>query len=951
MAINFSHPLLLLIIPLAFYPLYLWYCDSGHLPAFRRNLALLLRSLLLLCLILALAGLELRFPLERQSVVFAVDLSASCENSREAAENFIREALKHKKADDQAAVVVFGGNALVDQSLSDSSRLHPIESLVDRNYSKPEQALKLADALLPDSYSRRVVLLSDGRQNDGDALKEAAYLAEKKIRLDLLPLEESPTRDARVKSLEVPQGLFAGEKFPLKVRIESNFATTAQLRLYQDQELIGQEEVKLRQGENMLLYSSVLDEAGFHSFQASIEVEQDGVADNNEAYAFSMVQGSPRLLLVEGKKGEARGLEAVLSSLDMDYDLLSPREIPVSLAGMQRYGLLILCNVPAEDIRAEAMQAIHTAVRDLGKGLIMIGGEDSFGPGGYFNTPVEKALPVYMDLRGKKEIPSLGLVLVIDKSGSMSESSGGYSKVELAKEAAIQATSILGPLDMAGVVAFDDTAQWVVEFQAVKDKDAIQDDIATIRADGGTSIYPALALGYAALKDAPTKFKHIILLTDGQSATTGDYYFLSRRMGRAGITMSTVAVGEGADTLLLEQLAEWGQGRYYFSDEISNIPRIFTKETMKAIKSYLVEESFFPVLTAASPLMDGISAVPALEGYVATTPKKAAQVVLSSHRQDPVLAQWQYGLGRSIAFTTDGGWRWSSVWTAWGDYNHFWGNLISWTLPRSQQDARLELKTSLEGRQGLIQVDSRELSLSLPSEAVVVDPELKAQKIKLEPVAPGRYEGRFSTGEPGVYFINVTQQGNEGELRSASGGITLAYSPEYAESGSDEKFLQALAQAGGGSIISEPREAFAPNLPVARGVRELWPWLLMLAALLLLLDIANRRLAYTLGDLQAWWQRWKKTEGNALSSTPAAVTFNRLRQRKEDLNEQERQRSSGRQLIKDEARSKPEKASVLSQSREESEKDKAQEKDKVPQTMPDKDGMSRLLAAKQRARK
>ncbi len=552
-----------------------------------------------------------------------------------------------------------------------------------------------------------------------------------------------------------------------------------------------------------------------------------------------------------------------------------------------------------------------------------------------------------MDLRGKKEIPSLALVLVIDKSGSMSESSGGYSKVELAKEAAIQATGILGPLDMAGVIAFDDSAQWVVPLQAVEDKEAIQDDIATIRADGGTSIYPSLALAYADLKDAHTMFKHIILLTDGQSATTGDYYFLSRRMARAGITMSTVAVGEGADTLLLEQLAEWGQGRYYYSDESSNIPRIFTKETMKAIKSYLVEEKFFPLLSAESPVMDGIISVPALEGYVATTPKNTAQVVLSSHHQDPVLAQWQYGLGRSVAFTTDGGWRWSAAWTAWENYQRFWGNLISWTLPRSQQDGGLELKTDLQGRQALIQLDSRELSLSRPSEAIVLDPAMNSRKIKLEAVAPGRYEGRFTTTEPGVYFINVSQKGSEGEIRTVSGGLSLAYSPEYAVMGSDREFLQALAGAGGGSLLKEPREAFAANLPLARGIRELWPWLLALAAILLPLDIANRRLAYTFSDLQTWWQKRQKASGNA--SDPGDSTFQRLRRRQEDLYERERKRVSSRPPIDDSAthQSKKIKDATLPHKERFGEKTPNGEAERAAE----KEGMSRLLAAKKRARK
>ncbi|MDD3024170.1 MAG: VWA domain-containing protein, partial [Syntrophomonadaceae bacterium] len=588
MAISFNHPLLLLLLPLLLYPVYLWQRNSRHLPRFRRNLILSLRIALLLSLILALAGWQLRFTVDRQSVVFVVDLSASCEKNRDKAGEFIKSALKYRKADDQAGIVVFGENARIDQSLTPSSTWRTIESLTGRDHSNPSEGLKLANALMSGSSRQRIVLLSDGRENDGDALEEVKALAAKNIRVDVLPLVSQEGPDTSIGSLEVPQKLFAGEKFPVKVRINSNVVTSVKLRIYRDQVLLNEENLQVQRGENLFVHTSQLDKSGFFTFNASIEAAQDTVPENNEACAFSQVEGNPRVLLVEGSPGEAKAISTAIDSLGIKRETVSAAGLPRSLAGLKSYGTIILCNVPAENLSPETMENIHAAVRDLGIGLIMVGGEDSFGPGGYFETPIEQALPVYMDLRGKKEIPSLGLLLVIDKSGSMGAGSGGYSKVELAKEAAIQATEVLGPLDSIGVIAFDDTAQWVVKFQQLNDLEAIQDDIGTIRADGGTSIFPSLNLAYAALKDAKTKYKHIILLTDGQSATSGDYYFLARKMAKADITMSTVAVGEGADQLLLQDLAQWGQGRYYFSEDAYNIPRIFTKETMKAIKSYLV---------------------------------------------------------------------------------------------------------------------------------------------------------------------------------------------------------------------------------------------------------------------------------------------------------------------------------------------------------------------------
>lgn len=883
MAISFYHPLLLLLLPLLLYPVYLWWRHSHHLPPFRRNLILGLRIALLASLILALAGMQFRFTVDRQSVVFVVDLSASCAKSRDAAEAFIHAALKQKQIDDQAGMVVFGENARIDQSLTSSTVITKIESLIGRDHSNPSEGLKLADAMMPGNSRQRIVLLSDGRENEGQALQVVKSLAAKNIRVDVLPLVSQEGPDVSIGSLEVPQKLFAGEKFPVKVTINSNVAASVRLRLYRDQLLIKEEKIQIRRGENLLTYSSQLNQSGFFTFNASIEADRDTVAENNEACAFAQVEGIPRILLVEGSPGEAGAIGSAIDSLGLQRETVSAEGMPLTLAGLKSYGTIILCNVAAERLAPAVMENIHAAVRDLGTGLIMVGGEDSFGPGGYFKTPVEKALPVYMDLRGKKEIPSLGLILVIDKSGSMGGGSGGYSKIELAKEAAIQATEVLGPLDSIGVIAFDDAAQWVVKFQKLNDLAAIQDDIGTIRADGGTSIFPSLNLAYAALKDANTKYKHIILLTDGQSATSGDYYFLARRMDKAGISMSTVAVGEGADQLLLQDLASWGQGRYYFSNDAYSIPRIFTKETMKAIKSYLVEESFYPLLGAHSSVLEGINQLPALDGYVATTPKKTASVVLSSPRRDPVLAHWQYGLGRSIAFTTDAGGRWSGSWVSWADYNRFWGNMLSWTLPRQAADNGLQLQSRLEGNQGLISLESHEFSVSRLSQAVVVNPELQRQEIKLEAVAPGRYEGTFSARLPGVYFMNASQQGADGETRTVSGGLAISYSPEYHYAGTDYGYLRQLAKAGGGSILNEPKEAFKDNLHPVKAVYDLWPWLLIMAVLLLPLDIAARRLNIMPAEVKAGLIKIRKgfQAGPDMGETP--VTLDRLKTKKSSL--------------------------------------------------------------------
>lgn len=887
MAISFNQPLWLLVLPIFLYPLYLWYRDSQHLPGWRRRLIMALRICLLLFIVLALAGMEFRFPLQKQSVVFVVDGSASCEKARDKAEDFIARALAQKKADDRAAVVFFGDEARVDQPLSTNPSFNRIESLVDPDYSNPGEGLKLADALLPGETLRRVVLISDGEENSGDLMKEAAFLAAKGVRVDILPLNLEKGPEARVESMVLPQRLYPGERFNVRVKIDSNVTTPVTLRIYQDGEAIGELNGQVNRGENSFSCSALIQESGFHSFEAVAEFQKDSIAENNVAHAFTMVQGPPTILLVEGSLGEAASISRALDSLNLDNEVIPAYQFPGSINKLQRYAVVILCNVPAQALSATSMEAINMAVKNMGMGLVMVGGEQSFGPGGYFKTPVEKALPVHMDLRGKKEIPSLGLLLVIDKSGSMSGNAGGYAKIDLAREAAIQATEVLGPMDQIGVLAFDSEAKWVVKMRKVDDLAAIQDDIGTLRADGGTSIFPALALAYDTLKKANTKYKHIILLTDGQSATTGDYYFLARKMEKAGITMSTVAVGDGADTDLLEILAEWGRGRYYFTNEAYTIPRIFTKETITALRSYLVEENFTPLKVAGSEILQGISAVPDLQGYVASTVKDSAQLMLQSHRGDPVLAGWQYGLGRSVAFTSDAGGRWAAEWAGWEGYNHFWGNMLSWVLPRSQ-DSSLQMEAYIEGGQGYVKVESDNLTAaSVINQVTIITPDLKDQSLELQPVAPGSFAGNFSARDPGVYLINVVQKKGEEILGSVSGGAALSYSPEYRDMPSDQVFLQQVAARGGGSIISRPEEAFADNLPPLKGIVELWPWLLILATCLLPLDIAARRLSFSRTDIDKVSSRWRRKTDNELQES-LSPTYTRLQKRKQVVQQQQK---------------------------------------------------------------
>ena len=380
-----------------------------------------------------------------------------------------------------------------------------------------------------------------------------------------------------------------------------------------------------------------------------------------------------------------------------------------------------------------------------------------------------------------------------------------------------------------------------------RDKAAIHHAIATIKAGGGTDGYPALKEAYAVLFERPALLKHVIFLSDGQM-TRGDFQGLLRRMAKDKITVSTVAIGKDADVQLMVDVAKWGRGRFYYTEDSQTIPRIFTLETQLASKASLIEQPFKPQLTAPShEAMQDIDwkSMPPLGGYVATSLKSTAELVLMSHQEDPVLATWRYGLGRSAAFTSDAKAKWGVLWLRWRDFNKFWAQLTRWTLrsgSRSDTTATVERRDDV-GEITVDAVDGKgEFINFLDSQVGVVSPNRERTVIDLEQVGPGRYRGRFSAPEEGVYLVGMAQRRSEQVVGSQLAGLVVPYAQELRDLGVDEALLREVAELTGGGPLSEPRDAFLAGRRQSRIAVEVWPWLIGLVAALMLPEIALRRI-------------------------------------------------------------------------------------------------------------
>ncbi|HET7087407.1 MAG TPA: VWA domain-containing protein, partial [Anaerolineae bacterium] len=656
---------------------------------------LALRAVVLLGLILSLAGTQVVQAVNDTTVVFVVDRSDSVPRAEQKrAEDFVRASLATMKAGDRAAVVVFGEEALVERLASDDTTLAPITSAPRTTHTHLASALRLALALFPEETHKRIVLLSDGLENVGHAADLVDLAVARGVQIAVMPLAPASGRaEAYLDALEAPAAVRKGQTFEIVAVIYSTSAGPASLRLFGDGKLIATRDLTLQPGDNRVSFSLTGDEPGFHRYTAELQAAGDTLPQNNVASAFSVVHGPPRVLVVENTSGDADNLIAALESAKVETERVAPAVLTGDLATLSNYDAVFLVNIPARALPDAAMNALPTYVRDLGRGLVMIGGPEAYGAGGYLRTPLEKALPVDMDVRSRTQEPNLALVFAIDKSGSMgrchcddpSAQPGSYariesglSKVDIAKDAVMQAARAVGRADYVGVVAFDANALWALRVQEMIDPDFVQQKIGGLRAEGQTNINAGLSEAEAALEQTPARLKHVVLLTDGWSRSF-EYGALALRLHDKGITLSVIAAGSGSATYL-EQLARQAGGRYYAARTMTEVPSLFFKETVEAAGSYIVEEPFYPAPAGATPILRGldVTRLPALRGYNGTTPKSSAQVSLVSSQGDPLLATWQYGLGRAAAWTSDVKGQWATDWIKWNGFNTFIAQLTSW---------------------------------------------------------------------------------------------------------------------------------------------------------------------------------------------------------------------------------------------------------------------------------
>ena len=842
MSLEFARPLLLLLLPAYIALIYLIDRRGGRRSRrIKHRVARVMRCLLTCLCVLALAAPSVVLPGGQQAVWILADASASARGMQDQMTQSVRTALENKDASVNAGVIAFGGNAMVEKPLAQDGTYNGVTTAVDVQASDLSSALTLASALLPEDAQGRIVVLSDGATEDVRAA--AQQLAARGVTVDFQSFSGDALPDAQISQLNVPSRVYQGQSFTVTVQVTANHDTAGTLVLYQNRTPVSSREVTLRRGDNTFTFRDTAADTGVVTYEARLISEGDSCAQNDSMGGYVYVQGAPKLLLVEGRQGEGSEMAAMLSAAAMQYETVLPAQLPYGAEQLRQYDGVVLVNVDYDAADEEQWAALDSAVRVLGRGLTVIGGDSSYALGGYRGSRLEDMLPVTIDVRNKLDLPSLALMLVIDKSGSMSDGMFGTTRLELAKEAAMRAAEVLTPNDQVGVIAFDDAAKWVVNLQKAEDVEAIQNQIGTIRPGGGTAFFTALYEATYALMNAQAQQKHIIFLTDGEAGDTG-YLQLCDIMQQNDITLTTVAVGSGADQATLRTLAQQGGGRAYAANEFDNLPKIFTKETYLVSGSYVQNRTFTPVITEQSALTD-FEGFPQLSGYLAATEKSLATVSLMSDREDPILAWWQYGAGRVVAFMADSRGAWTSEFLQWDQAAAFYGGMAAFTLPGEEREGQLTTE-----RQGdalrIVYTAPEDAQTGLSTSVTALLPDGTQTQLALQESAPGVYEGEIAAAQLGAYALRVEQRDASGELqRVMEGGAVNGYSGEYdLRSQNAESTLPYLSALTGGRVITDSAEMLKATNAVVRARRDLTQPLLWALMVLLLCDIALRRLSW-----------------------------------------------------------------------------------------------------------
>jgi uncharacterized membrane protein len=809
----------------------------------QRWLQTAVRSLLLVALTLALSRPVVSTSSARQSIVYLVDVSHSVSSrALEAAATKI-DALNTAVRPGHSRLIVFGATAAAVEGTAALRRIaqadtgSPAADPVDRRGSDLEVALDAARSELAPGYVPRVVLFSDGRPTAGDEASAIARLALERIPVSVETLAPRSLGDTWVDTLDLPEHITADATFTATVGIGSQREGRATVELRLAGKVLATRTAPVSKGFTAVPLDVSVDTAGSHALEATVTVPDDPLTANDTLDRAVWVDPPAKVLYVEGVPASARYLSGALNKSGFEVTLRPPSGLPSTAIGLDPWDVVVLSDVKQAAIPPASMSALTEWVEKGGGGLLVAGGEAVFGEGGYRKTPIEHLTPVTFE---RKDQPEVALILVLDRSWSMAGSS-----IDLCKLAAQAAVDVMTDEQSIGILTFNDKFDWDVTLRNVgKNRDAIRKKIAAIEPGGHTLIFPAVEQAYLALRPAKARAKHVILLSDGRSYPA-DYETLVKKMTEARITVSTVAVGPSADPELLRDIAKWGRGRPYVVADAKEVPQIFVKEAKNAMTPAFDEKSITPIVKTPAFLTGvDLTHVPSLKGRTATVLKDTALEVLGTDDEDPLLAFWPIGLGRTAVFASDVKDRWAANWVTWRGYGPFFAAVVR-AVARQRPPA-----VALDVTPGPIHGRTRSIAVVLEAREPtggyrdLLHPTVEVRQgtgrsttVPVRQVAPGRYEASLvaDASQP----VIVTTTGPESGITSRV--IVPDPAAEYRFRPPDEGLLRSMASATGGTW--QPTAATLANAAGDHRTerRPAWPPLIAIALGLWFVDLLLRR--------------------------------------------------------------------------------------------------------------
>ncbi len=808
-----------------------------------------LRALVFAAAVAALAGPEWRGTARGVSLVIAADVSDSVTDvSLAAAQVQIAQAARTAAArgDRPVRVVRF---AAEPEEVSPDGPLGRMGG--GGQATDPALALGLAAGLADTTAVPRLLLVSDGLATHGDLPGLARRLGERGVAVDVLPLPAAKQPDAAVAELSAPDLVRAGEPFRLEVRLVSDRAVDAQVRVDGGRDLAVDppvQTVSLAAGSTTVAFRARALVAGTAVMRAHVTAPGDRRPSNDDGVLAVATESDPRVLCVEGTPGVAAAFARALAAQRMVATVRPARGLTAGALADQ--DLVVLADVPRAALPDDRLAALEAFVR-AGGGLLVAGGTQSFGPGGYARSRLEAMLPVRLDVPQVQEEPGLALALVIDRSGSMTG-----PKLELTKQAARATADAMAPSDQIAVIAFDNQASPVVPVQSAANRPRIARDIGRITAGGGTNILSGLREAVDELQPIRARKKHVILLSDGQSPYD-EIPDLIDTAAAARITISAIGVGDGADQTMLKLIAARGGGRFYQTRDPASIPRIFSRETSDLGDRSVVEQPTRARVDKAAAMLAGtdLATAPPLGGYVVTRRRAQAETVLAAPDGAPLLARWPLGLGQVVAWTSDLGARWGAAWARWSNFDKLWAQVARAAMRRHPPHHFAVISARAGDRVRLtvdaLGADDRFLR-GLQGNVAVTEVDARGQAraartIELSETAPGRYEAslRPEVGSGALLFAATLSSAGT-PVADASGRMALPLAPELMPHPDGDRegavALAAAASASGGRIVASAVESLDPRDAARRTPLPLRRPLLLVAALLYVADVALRRL-------------------------------------------------------------------------------------------------------------